>query len=317
MALPAALYLWRDRAGRFSWLRLAVVVLLFAPGLAIALALGLSTDPGPAIGALAGGGDARPVNLAIHETGRWAIRFLLVTLLVTPAAVVLGRPRIVGVRRMLGLGAFAYAFVHLVLYAVEQHGDLAQVVREIALRFYLTIGFVALLALSVLAATSTDAMIRRLGPGWRRLHGLVYPLTGLALLHAFIQSKIDVSEAAISTGVFLWLMAWRLARRSGRTPTGSAGLLGLAFFAAAATALVEVGWYAAATGVQPMRVLAANLDPVLFPRPAAVVLMLGLAAVVVAAALRRWAPPARGRPAGDRDAGQGRSKTVRTPPSAV
>jgi len=239
---------------------------------------------------------------------------------VTPAAFILGRPRIVGVRRMLGIGTFAYALAHLVLYVVDQHGDLAQVAREIALRFYLTIGFVALLALSALAATSTDAMIRRLGPNWRRLHALVYPLTVLALLHAFIQSKIDVSEAAISTGVFLWLMAWRLARRSGRMPTGTAGLLGLAVFAAAATAIVEVGWYAAATGVRPMRVLAANIDPALFPRPAAVVLMLGLAVTLAAAVLRRWAPPARGRPvvAGEgRGAPQGRSKTVTTPPSAV
>ena len=121
---------------------------------------------------------------------------------------------------MVGVAAFAYASAHLTLYVVDQHFDLAHVATEIALRFYLTIGFVAWLGLAALAATSTDAMIRRLGPKWRTLHSLVYGIAALALLHFMIQAKADVTEPVIMTGLFLVLMLFRVSLKRGRAGLG-------------------------------------------------------------------------------------------------
>src|SRR4029077_8050886 len=114
------------------------------------------------------------VTEMIHLTGKWTIRFLLLSLLITPLMRGARYPKFVVVRRMVGVAAFAYATAHLGLYIVDQHYDLLHVASEIAQRFYLTIGFVAWLGLATLAATSTDAMIRRLGARWSALHKLVY-----------------------------------------------------------------------------------------------------------------------------------------------
>ncbi len=107
--------------------------------------------------------EPKVVTEMIHRTGQWTIRFLTLSLLVTPLMRGARYPKLVAIRRMVGVAAFAYACAHLTLYVVDQHFDLAHVASEIALRFYLTIGFVAWLGLAALAATSTDAMIRRLG----------------------------------------------------------------------------------------------------------------------------------------------------------
>ena len=117
---------------------------------------------------------------------------------------------------MVGVAAFAYALAHLSLYVVDQSYDLFHVASEIVLRFYLTIGFAALIGLATLAATSTDAMIRRLGaPNWNRLHKLVYLIAPLALLHFFLQAKANVAEPAMMTGLFFLLMLARFFTRFG------------------------------------------------------------------------------------------------------
>ena len=124
-------------------------------------------------------------------------------------------PKLVAIRRMVGVAAFAYACAHLFLYVVDQHFALLHVASEIALRFYLTIGFVTWLGLAALAATSTDAMIRRLGPRWKTLHSLVYGIAVLALLHFMIQAKADVSEPVMMTGFFIILMLFRVLAEAG------------------------------------------------------------------------------------------------------
>ncbi len=96
------------------------------------------------------------------------------------------------------------------------------VASEIALRFYLTIGFIAWLGLAALAATSTDAMIRRLGPRWKTLHSLVYGIAAIALLHFMIQAKADVSEPVMMTGFFLILMLFRVLVKRGAPAWGAA-----------------------------------------------------------------------------------------------
>src|SRR5436305_14365388 len=106
---------------------------------------------------------ARPVTEAIHSAGNYTIWLIVISLGVTPARRLFNAPKLINMRRTLGVAAFCYAMLHLTLYFVQEKFNLLKVVTEIALRFYLTIGFVALIGLIALAATSTDGMIRRLG----------------------------------------------------------------------------------------------------------------------------------------------------------
>lgn len=293
---------WRDRQGRFSALKTIVLAGLFLPGLWLAARAGQ--------GALGG----RPIMEAIHTTGLWAVRILLISLLVTPLRQLLRWPRAMLVRRMLGLGALAYALLHLLLYALDLQWNLPRIASEILLRIYLTIGFLALLGLAVLGVTSTDGWVRRLGGRrWQALHRAVYGIAVLALVHFALQSKIDVTEAMLMSGLFLWLMGYRLmtpgpeparprdASRSGASRPGAPGpgrLLLLALAAALATALLEAGWYAVASGVPPGPVLLANLDLAFGPRPAVWVGLAGLGMLGLRAArlLReRWAGEAPSR----------------------
>jgi sulfoxide reductase heme-binding subunit YedZ len=263
---------WRDRHGRFLPLKAAVLFAGCIPGAVLAFWW--------ATGALGG----RAVIEVIHGNGDWAIRFLLISLAITPAARVLNWPRILLVRRIVGLTALAYAVAHLCLYVVDQNYNLVVVALEILRRFYLTIGFVTVLGLGVLGATSTDGWARRLGRWWKRLHRAIYVLGAVALLHYFIQSKSNVSEPVFMSGLFLWLMLWRA------LPMGwqrsQIAQLALSVVAACATAGIEFTWYALATGINPWRVLAASETISFGLRPAHYVALVGLAATVLAG-LRR------------------------------
>jgi methionine sulfoxide reductase heme-binding subunit len=169
---------------------------------------------------------------------------------------------------------------------VDENFRLGMVVSEIVHRFYLTIGFVALTGLSVLGATSTDAAMRWLGVRWKRLHRTLYGLGVLALLHYFVQSKANVSEAVMLAGFFVWLMAWRVVPAGAQRWLGT--LVALAIVAAVATAWIEFAWYALATGINPWRVLAASETLRFGLRPAHWVLLVGLGVAVLAGALRVW-----------------------------
>ncbi|MCI0752952.1 protein-methionine-sulfoxide reductase heme-binding subunit MsrQ [Teichococcus vastitatis] len=259
---------WRNRQDHFSPLKLAVLLALCLPALLLAL------------WAARGELGSRPVTEAIHMTGLWAIRILLISLLVTPLRQMLRWPRALLVRRMLGLGALSYALIHLLLFAVDLKWDLAKVISEIALRIYLTIGFAALLGLVVLGVTSTDGWVRRLGGRrWQALHRVAYAIAVLALVHFTLQTKLDVTEAMLTAGLFLWLMGYRLLAPKGGAPA-PIRLVALAFLAAAGTALLEAGWYGVATGIPFWPVLQANLDVTFGLRPA---LWVGLAGFGMAA----------------------------------
>jgi sulfoxide reductase heme-binding subunit YedZ len=274
---------WRDRNGDVSPLKAITFALLFIPAILLAEA------------AWQGALGPKPWAEATHDSGTWAIRLLLLSLAVTPARQVLRQPRIGELRRMVGLAGFAYALLHLLLYAGDLKFDWGKVVSEIVLRFYLTIGFVALLGLGTLAATSTDGMLRRLGGrAWRRLHWLVHPIALLAVVHFTLQSKADVTEPMLMAGLYVWLMAYRLVAPEGGAP-GLPAMLGLAAGAALATAGIEFAWYGLATGIDPWRVLEANLDITFGFRPAIWVGIAGLgaAALRVVAMLRRRKAPRR------------------------
>src|SRR6476659_9162953 len=106
---------------------------------------------------------ARPINDAIHSTGNYTIWLIVLSLAVTPARRLFNAPKLINIRRTLGVTAFCYVMLHLTLYFVQEKFDLAKIASEIVLRIYLTIGFVALIGLIALAATSTDGMIGRIG----------------------------------------------------------------------------------------------------------------------------------------------------------
>jgi sulfoxide reductase heme-binding subunit YedZ len=285
---------WTDRSGKFSPLKATVLVGASLPALMLAwAALDGSLAPAGSLGPLG----ARPITEAIHETGDWAIRFLMMSLAVTPLRRIANWPRLILVRRMLGLTALFYALTHLTLYAIDLKLDIYRVASEIVLRFYLTIGFVAFLTLVALGSTSTDAAIKRLGRNWNRLHKLVYPVGLLAALHFFIQSKADVYEPTLMAGLFLLLMFYRLAHWRGFSLASPMVLVGIAVLAALGTVAIEYAWYAIATGVPPGRVLAANLRFSFSIRPAWWVLATGLGVTLLAVA-RPWfgrQEPSRGR----------------------
>jgi sulfoxide reductase heme-binding subunit YedZ len=256
---------WNDRTGRLSPLKLVVFLALFVPALWVG-----------AQGAFGWLG-SKPLTEANHQTGDWAVRLLLLSLLVTPLRFAANWPKLILVRRQIGLAALFYTIVHVLLYIALEAFDLGKVLTEIALRPYLTIGFASLLGLIALGATSTDAMISRLGAvRWNRLHAIVYWLAVLALVHFALQKKIDVTEPALMAGFFVWLMGFRWLRRR-HLGIGTPNLAGLAVVAALATAALEAGWYALFTGVAWDRVLEANLDFSFSIRPAWWVLAAGLA----------------------------------------
>ncbi len=273
---------WCDRQGRFSVLRLAAFLLTLLPAVLILYAAWMHQ-----LG-------SKPWTEAIHRTGTWAVRLLLLSLAISPLRRLLDWGKLIGVRRMLGLSVMAYGLGHLALYCIDMAFDWGLIVSEIVKRFYLTIGFLALLGLVALGITSTDGMIRRLGKNWQRLHNLVYPITAIALLHFALQSKIDVTEPVLMSGLFVLLLLYRGLFRWKLRPSFPV-LAGLALLAGLATALLEAGWYAVASGVAPWLVLQANADILTYwdlvsVRPAHWVALAGLG-IAVAAGLRvRWSP---------------------------
>ncbi|MFO1082207.1 MAG: ferric reductase-like transmembrane domain-containing protein [Reyranellaceae bacterium] len=233
----------------------------------------------------------RPVTVATHATGDWAVIFLLLSLLMTPARALLDWTALVHVRRRIGVATALYAGAHLLIYVLDQKWDLVVVATEILRRFYLTIGFAALLVLVALAITSTNGWQRRLRRNWKRLHWWVYPATVVALVHFFIQSKLKIGEPAFAAGLFAWLILWRLL--PARLQRSYAGLALLALAATGLTVVFEAAWYGLVNGIDPLRVLALNLDPDVAPRPALKVLIASLIVIAVVA-LRRGLRAANG-----------------------
>jgi sulfoxide reductase heme-binding subunit YedZ len=278
--------LWRDKRGRLSWLRVAVLILLLVP-------LGKALFDADTI--LHG---ARPINELIHRAGFWALVFLGITLAVTPFRRIARYGNLVDVRRMLGVGCFCYIAVHLSLYVADQSFDLGKVVHEISHRVYLIVGGVAWLGLAVLAATSTDGMMRRLGGlRWRRLHQIVYAIALLALVHYFQQTKADVTVPIFAAGLFLWLIAYRvLAWWQDTSELSTLSLFGLTVLVSAAVFAGEAVGVGLAFHVSPLRVLSVAFDFDAGIRPGWQVLAAGLAVVALDAVRARWNGRAARRP---------------------
>ncbi len=156
---------------------------------------------------------ANPVETIQDTAGIWALRFLLLTLAMTPLRHLLGQAWPLQFRRMLGLFAFTYAALHFANYlAFDRAFDFSEIIPDLTKRPFIIVGATALLLLIPLAVTSTAGWRRRLGPRWLTLHKLVYPLTILVCWHFWWQVKKDVTEPLIYCLILATLLGYRLWR---------------------------------------------------------------------------------------------------------
>jgi methionine sulfoxide reductase heme-binding subunit len=263
---------WLDYAGRVSPLKAAVFIALFIPGLVTLY--WFEAD-------MLGGRALIEVN---HEMGLWGIRLLAIALAMTPFRQVFRQPKVALIRRMIGVAAFCYLAIHFSFYVADQKFDLGTVASEIVRRFYLTIGFVALLIMLALAVTSTDGMQKRLKRRWQTLHRLVYLAAIIGTVHYFIQVKLNVFEPTWFAGVIGWLLLYRLmahwlgVERASSFPA----LLALSIAVGVLTAVGEYGYYATFTGVRAGRVWQANFTLAAGLRPGWIAMALGLAFTLLA-----------------------------------
>jgi len=166
-----------------------------------------------------------PAEVIMHVTGEWALRILLLGLLISPLREWLGWGPLIKLRRMLSLYAFFYACIHLLTFCHVYVGWTPAILfEELAERPYITVGFAAWSMMLPLALTSTRGMQRRLRRNWQRLHRLVYPLAVLACIHVFWQARSDIGEAALYSGLVLLLLLWRVRRSLGTRARGQARL---------------------------------------------------------------------------------------------
>lgn len=155
---------------------------------------------------------ANPIEAINRYLGDWALRFLLLTLAITPLRILSGWHEIVRWRRMLGLFTFFYALLHVTSYTVlDQQFHWQEIFKDVLKRPFITVGFVSFVLLIPLAVTSTNAMVRRLGGRrWRNLHRLVYVIAIGAVLHFFWMVKSDIREPLVYAVVLAVLFGVRL-----------------------------------------------------------------------------------------------------------
>lgn len=163
---------------------------------------------------------AEPVDEMTEETGQWGLRFLLLTLLVTPLRRITNWNALGRLRRMLGLFAFFYVLCHFGVYLVlDQFFAFAEIANDIIKRKYILAGFTAFVILIPLAATSTNWTIKKLGGRrWQRLHRGVYFAAVAAVVHFLWLVKADYTEPGIYALLLALLLAWRIRHRQRRAP---------------------------------------------------------------------------------------------------
>ena len=166
---------------------------------------------------------ANPVEFLTRSSGTWTLVCLLVTLAITPLRRLLGQPALVRLRRMCGLFAFFYASLHFCTWVWWDRGlDPSAMLQDLGQRPFIAVGFAAFVLMSLLALTSTQAAMRRLGKRWQTLHRTIYLIGLLAILHYWWHKagKNDLREPLIYAGVLAVLLGWRIVawwRRAPRT----------------------------------------------------------------------------------------------------
>lgn len=185
-------------AGRIVWIKGVVWILGLGPVLWMASRF------------FSDGVWVNPVEALLHLSGRWALILLLLGLAVTPLRRLTRWNQVIKVRRLLGLLAFGYASLHLLIYlGLDQGFAWSFILEDVTDRPFITVGMGALFLLVPLALTSTKGWIRRLGKRWRQLHRLVYPAAGMGVLHFFWKVKADTFWPLVAAGIFVALLLAR------------------------------------------------------------------------------------------------------------
>jgi sulfoxide reductase heme-binding subunit YedZ len=155
---------------------------------------------------------ANPIEFITHFTGDWTIRFLLITLAVTPLRKLFNQPQLARFRRILGLFAFFYGCLHLMTWlGLDKFFDLSEMWKDVVKRRFITAGMTAFLLMLPLAITSTAGWVRRLGfVRWQRLHRLIYFSALAGVIHYYWLVKSDVREPLMYGGIWAALMCYRL-----------------------------------------------------------------------------------------------------------
>jgi len=244
---------WQDRAHRFSWLKASAFALVLFPGLRFAWQFAT--------------GDYGIIPIAYgnmtYWSGVWATVVLLMALAVTPVLTIFRWGALIDVRRMIGVTALVYTIVHIVIWFGLRSWNFANIGYESVTRATLIIAILSTIGLIVLGATSLDAAIRSMGTkNWQRLHNTNYVVSALAILH-IVLARGTYPEQYLLTGLFLWLMAWRVLDRYGYG-TDVKALIVLALGSSLFTALLEAGFLWGRRGYAPMKTLAMNFNTAVF-----------------------------------------------------
>lgn len=162
---------------------------------------------------------ANPAEYIIRATGDWTLRFLCITLAITPLRVITVTPQLARLRRMLGLYVFFYVVLHLLSYSLfDKEFDIPEIAKDIAKRPFILVGFAGFVLLAPLALTSFNKAIKWMGAkNWQRLHKLVYVVAGLGILHFFWMraGKNNFAEVFVYAGILVVLLGWRLFHKYG------------------------------------------------------------------------------------------------------
>ena len=159
---------------------------------------------------------ANPIEAITRKSGLWALRFLWLTLLITPLGWITGWNQLISLRRMLGLYAFFYASLHMLLYLwLDQSFNISEIIKDIIKRPFITIGFFTYTALIPLVITSNKVMIKRLGgKRWKKLHRLTYLIAIASSVHFYMLVKQDKTEPLVYITILLMLLSVRVYRYS-------------------------------------------------------------------------------------------------------
>lgn len=155
---------------------------------------------------------ANPIEFITHATGDWTLRFLVLTLAITPLRKILGMPELIQYRRMIGLFAFFYGCLHLLTYVwLDKFFDVADIWKDVWKRPFITAGTLSLVLMIPLAVTSTAGWIRRMGGRrWRLLHRLVYVSALAGVVHYYWLVKSDVRLPLVYGAITAMLLLWRV-----------------------------------------------------------------------------------------------------------
>ena len=267
---------WEDRNRSFSWLKASAFALMLLPAIRSAYLVGAG-DYGSSLTVVLEG--------LTYWSGVWATVILLMALAVTPAAAIFRWPAVIDVRRMIGVSALVYTIAHMVIYFAFRHWDFAYIVNDMTTRVTLIVATVSTVGLIVLGATSVDAAVRYMGArNWQRLHTTNYVISALAILHVVL-ARGTYTEQYMLTGIFFWLMAWRVLARFGLGANVKA-LLILAIASCLVSAFLEAGFLWSRRGFEVPETLGYNFSLAIleigYP-PAWQVLALGLLVALGAA----------------------------------